>query len=83
MNLLAASDGELNQAPQSPSPSPEGEGVQGLRQINQYEPQGKSQTLDLSVPWTLIPGQAPGNLPSTSPPFSPSPEGEGVGGEAD
>jgi len=33
--LFAASSGELTQAPQPPSPSPEGEGVQGMRLIKE------------------------------------------------
>ena len=33
MNWHVANDGELTQAPQPLSPSPEGEGVQGMRQI--------------------------------------------------
>jgi hypothetical protein len=31
--LFVASDGELTQAPQPPSPSPEGEGVQEMRKL--------------------------------------------------
>jgi hypothetical protein len=32
--LIAASGGELTQAPQPPSPSPEGEGEQEVRKLN-------------------------------------------------
>jgi hypothetical protein len=32
--LFVANDGRLAQAPQPPSPSPEGEGVQGMRKFN-------------------------------------------------